>query len=220
MKIFGHRGAAGHATENSLEAFEIAFEAGVDGIELDVKYLHGQLWVFHDDDLDRVTNATGTLMDLSERQLNQVRLLNGEPIPRLADVWDLTPPHVVINVELKGPNTAIPMVNFMREYSHQYLISSFLYDELSLLNERTPNTQRGMLLRAPREDAVELAVNLRVQNVHLWDELAEGPLIKNFLSADLNVYVFTVNTPERANELRTMGVSAVFTDLPRFVNSK
>ena len=214
VRIIGHRGAAGLAVENSLEAFETAFDHGVDGIELDVKFLHGKLMVFHDDTLDRVTNTAGPISSLTEQQLSQVRLLNGEPIPTLADVWDITPPDVFINVELKGRSTGKPTAEFIRTHSHRYLLSSFIFDELRESISLRPETTKAILMREPSSKAFDTAAELQAQYIHLWDKFVDSELVNQCLNAGLQVSVFTVNESTRANELIAMGVSTLFTDVP------
>ena len=60
--VIGHRGAKGHIVENTLESIEKALELGVDGIEIDVfKCKSGELVVFHDKTLNRLTGAEGLL---------------------------------------------------------------------------------------------------------------------------------------------------------------
>lgn len=215
MKIIGHRGAAGHATENSLEAFEIAFDSGVDGVELDVKLVHDRLLVFHDDELDRVTNATGKLSDLTRTKLKQVRLLNGEPIPTLEDVWDITPPQVLINIELKALHTAKPTIEFIYGHSHRFLVSSFYRQELGVMLESARSVERALLIRELSADDLERARHLQVINVHLWDRITEKDSITQFIEAGFKVFVFSVNEIDRAIELQNLGVSGVFTDEPR-----
>ena len=59
LKI-GNRGAKGHMAENTLESIKKALALGVDGIDIDVhRCASGQLVVFHDFTLDRMTNGTG-----------------------------------------------------------------------------------------------------------------------------------------------------------------
>src|SRR5258708_643669 len=56
--VIGHRGFSAFAPENTLPAFHLALEAGVDLVELDYRQTaDGELVVFHDPDLDRTTNA-------------------------------------------------------------------------------------------------------------------------------------------------------------------
>ena len=216
FSIIGHRGAAGHAPENSIEAFEIAFAANVDAIEFDVKYVNDQLWVFHDDTVDRLTNGSGDIHAMTREEITHLRLGNGEPIPTLEDVWDIIPPSITINIELKGPNTAEPVFEFMKQHSHRWLVSSFLFDELEILRKLDPNLPIAVLTRTQIDDQLlEVAKSLAAVNVHMMDHVADAESIKKVINSGYKVYVFTVNEIDRTLELRDMGVCGVFTDMPR-----
>ena len=68
--IFGHRGASGHAPENTLEAFQLAMAMGADGVELDVHLSSdGQLVVIHDETVDRTTDGSGFVNAMTLKQL-------------------------------------------------------------------------------------------------------------------------------------------------------
>ncbi|MBH0180135.1 MAG: hypothetical protein HP490_00260 [Nitrospira sp.] len=81
----GHRGAAGHAPENTLAAIEKGIDLRVDFVEIDLRRTaDGALVVLHDSSVNRTTNGRGRIDRLS---LNEVRKLdagNGERIPTLA----------------------------------------------------------------------------------------------------------------------------------------
>lgn len=97
--ILGHRGYSARHLENSMEAFQAALSAGMDGFELDVQPTQdGVSMILHDDDLARTAKASGILRRLKSTELPL--LTNGEPLPRLSDVLNL--PARLINVELKG----------------------------------------------------------------------------------------------------------------------
>lgn len=218
FSVIGHRGAAGHAPENSLAAFEIAFASGVDAIEFDVKYVHGELIVFHDDTVERLTDSTGAIDSFSQAEFAQLRLHNGEPIPTLEQVWDIVPPNVGINIELKGPNTGRPVAEFVRTHSHRYLISSFLVDELEQFKAQALNVPTALLTRVHDMNVLATAAPLGVENVHVMDAVADPSYLLAMFNAGFTVYVFTVNDHARAVQLRELGVAAIFTDIPSELN--
>ena len=213
--VIGHRGAAGHAPENSLEAFEIAFESGVHAIELDVKWVHDQLVVFHDDTVERLTSGQGGIQDQSLADFRNLRLQNGESIPTLGDVWDQVPPSIGINIELKGTQTAKPVAEFIQSHSHRYLISSFHVDELRQFRELAPDVPIALLTRTREDDISATAKSLDVVNIHVIDAVADSSYLQPMMDAGFTIYVFTVNDPQRARELQNLGVRAIFTDVPR-----
>ncbi len=91
------------APENSLAAFEAALDAGY-GIELDVRLsADGEVMVFHDDGLERMTLRQGRLADLAATELATLRLKDSrEPIPTLRQVFDRVDGRALIHVEIKS----------------------------------------------------------------------------------------------------------------------
>ena len=80
--IIGHRGAKGHLAENTLPSISKAIELGVDGIEIDVfKCASGELVVFHDKTLEKLTNSTGYIEELVLDSIRRIEVLNGYSIP-------------------------------------------------------------------------------------------------------------------------------------------
>ena len=83
MLIFAHRGASADAPENTLMAIQRAVDYGVDGVEVDVHCVDGQLVIIHDRWLHRTTNGTGRLKDYSFDELRRLDAGQGEVIPTL-----------------------------------------------------------------------------------------------------------------------------------------
>jgi len=106
----GHRGAAGHAPENTLASFRKAIELGLDMTELDVHVCaSGELVVIHDENVDRTTNSKGWVSKLSLTELKRLDAGAGETVPTLAEVLDLLKDRIMLNIELKGLGTAEPV---------------------------------------------------------------------------------------------------------------
>ena len=104
----GHRGASGHAPENTLKAFEMAVVMNCDWVELDVYAVDNELLVIHDNRLDRTTNGTGNVMHANLDYLRSLDAGQGQQIPTLNEVIQTINHRAGINIELKGPNTAEP----------------------------------------------------------------------------------------------------------------
>lgn len=70
---FAHRGAALRAPENTLEAFRLAAAGGAGGLELDVHMTSdGSIVVIHDDTVDRTTDGSGTVLDMTLREVQSL----------------------------------------------------------------------------------------------------------------------------------------------------
>jgi glycerophosphoryl diester phosphodiesterase len=108
--IVGHRGAMGHAPENTLASFARALELGVDAIELDVHLSQdGEVVVMHDEQLERTTNGRGLIRDHSLASLKTLDAgssfspsFQGQTIPTLAEVFELVADRVPLIVEIKN----------------------------------------------------------------------------------------------------------------------
>ena len=116
--IYGHRGASGYAPENTLEAFRLAMEMGADGFELDVHMSKdGALVVIHDESVDRTTDGTGLVRDLTLAQLKTLdascgmEAYKGAKIPTLDEVFDLIrDTRHIVNVEVKTDEWFYPQI--------------------------------------------------------------------------------------------------------------
>jgi len=114
--VIGHRGAMGHETENTIASIQKAIELGVDMIEIDVfNVKSGETVVFHDETLDRLTNAGGKIEDWTYYELRKVIVDGGHQIPLLQDVLKAIDHKVKLNIELKGSGTT-DRVSFIVNY--------------------------------------------------------------------------------------------------------
>src|SRR5437868_6558771 len=100
--VIGHRGAKGHAPENTLASFDKAIALGVKWVELDVQWHRDKLWVFHDVRLERCTDGKGWLVDHDVRTLRALDAGDGQKIPWLSEVLDRIDKRIGVNVEMKS----------------------------------------------------------------------------------------------------------------------
>lgn len=71
IDVVAHRGASGYAPENTFAAFDKAVQMGADYIELDVhRSKDGELVVIHDSTVDRTTDGSGKVGELTVEELN------------------------------------------------------------------------------------------------------------------------------------------------------
>ena len=218
--VIGHRGAAGEKFENSMSGFKLALTLDIDAIELDVHQHNGELWVIHDPELERLTGKPGSLSSTTD--LSELRLLNGESIPRLRDVLDLFWGKMSINIEIKSFNTTALLLELLNCYPvlepnpnfPWILISSF--DHRQILELRHNNCPWPI---APISDGVPILVEAMVQALqpYSWnmkDEYIDLAFINQMKQLGTPVMVYTVNNKERAQELKNAGVMGICTDFP------
>ena len=212
----GHRGASGHAPENTLEAFQLAIDMGCPWIELDVYAVEGELLVIHDDEVDRTTDGSGAVMELSLAALRELDAGNGQPIPTLGEVLSLCQNKVSVNIELKGPNTAEPVNQLLKTsasdgWSEKNIaISSFYHKELAKADPKFP---RGALFHK-EANYCAIAKDLGAYSINLSAKLVTAQAVNKAHDQGLEVWVYTVNTYDEMLELKQLGVDAVFTNYP------
>ncbi len=148
---YAHRGLHGDGrAENSMSAFKAAVEAGY-GIELDVRLSKdGELMVFHDDTLDRVTGVSGRVDEYTAEQLSKIKLSGTEDgIPTFKEVLEAVDGRVVLLVEIKE-DAGVSAVSektaqMLAEYDGEYIVESFNPLSLSVIAKRLPKVARGIL---------------------------------------------------------------------------
>ena len=85
--IYGHRGASGHAPENTLEAFRLAMDMGADGFELDVHMsADGVLVCNHNATVDASYDGNGSIREMTWSELSRLRLNSGNRIECITDM--------------------------------------------------------------------------------------------------------------------------------------
>lgn len=158
--VLAHRGACGYAPENTMEAFRLAKEQGVDGFELDVHFSKdGHLVVIHDETVDRTTNGKGRVWDMTLAELQALdacagkEAYKGAKIPTLAQVLELIRgTDLIINIEIKTDKIFYPgiekaVLDLVKEMGleKQIIYSSFNHHTLLKVRELDKDAKLGML---------------------------------------------------------------------------
>ena len=148
---YAHRGLHdGTRAENSLSAFAAAVDAGY-GIELDVRLSSdGELVVFHDDTLERMTGEEGRVDARTLVELKSLRLGNTEDrIPTFSEVLSLVDGRVPLLVEIKEDAFKYAVtektVEMLRSYQGEYIIESFNPLAVWRVKKLMPEAIRGQL---------------------------------------------------------------------------
>jgi glycerophosphoryl diester phosphodiesterase len=219
--VVAHRGARGHAPENTLAAFDKAVALGAKWIELDVQWHAEKLWVFHDARLERCTDGTGWLVDHTAEALRKLDAGGGQKIPLLHEVLDRLGARVNLNIELKtADGTAAAVATALRAAfargwkAAQFQVSSFHLPELREFKLRLPEIPLGVLLCGVPLNLAGAATELGAQVLSLDRDFADPALIADAHARGLRVLVYTVNEPDDMARFRAMGVDGVFTDFP------
>jgi glycerophosphoryl diester phosphodiesterase len=223
-----HRGASALAPENTLRAFELAIEGGVDMAELDV-YLSadGELVVSHDEDLRRLTGRAVRVGELTAAELGRLDLGAGQGVPRLTEVFELARGRLGIYVELKGEGTGRALGELVRgggAAGVDLIGGSFEQRLVAELREAEPTIPRCVLFRPTTLDGM-LAVSrtLDLRYVHPCFRRADGrldppvdrPLVDALHAAGLMVMTNHTNDSAEAADFASIRVDVIASDDPR-----
>ncbi len=221
LKI-GHRGAKAYIAENTLESIHKAMEFGVDGIEIDVHLCaSGELVVFHDFTLDRMTNGTGEVGKLSLSQLKQLKV-NGEfSIPTLQEVLDTLDKKFLLNIELKGKNTASKACEIVKNYINDrgwryqdFIISSFQHHELEAVFKMDKNIPLGVLSKASVDEAMQFAETINAFAIHPNYALLTIDNVNRAQTKGFKVFTWTVNDRQTIERMKSYKVDGIISDAP------
>jgi glycerophosphoryl diester phosphodiesterase len=221
-----HRGYSAVAPENTLPAIEAAVRAGASKIEFDVRTTaDGVPVVIHDRSVDRTTDGTGEIVDLT---VDEVRALDagswfspgyaGIRVPLLSEVLDLlTGAHLLL--EIKPPATLEQVKVILEMVAERGLlgrtvVQSFDPDVVRLVREAAPDVPRGLLRLRLEEDTVELARELDVVycNPPYRDVLADPDTVGRLTGAGIEIMPWTPNDPGDWPDLLVAGVAGLITD--------
>jgi glycerophosphoryl diester phosphodiesterase len=223
--VIGHRGAMGHETENTLASIQKAMDLGVDMIEIDVfNIASGETVVFHDDRVERLTNGGGRIEEYGIIDLKKLTLDGNQKIPMLQDVLKLIDHKVRLNIELKGDNTA-NRVNFIATYYvkekgwalHDFLISSFKWDELKAIRELNKNIPLAILTEENPLQAIPIAKQLNAEAINPNFKSLNQEIVDKIHKAGFKIYTWTVNDPMNIALAKEWGVDGIITNYPERV---
>lgn len=229
--LIAHRGASGHAPENTLAAFRLAFALGADGVELDIhQSKDGALVVCHDSRIDRTTNGSGEIGDMTLRELKRYDAgtwfdpkFSGERLPTLEEVISILPPGAWLNIELKtSPRGFYPLEHaLVRSLLHwggvgRVIISSFEPQYLLRIHRLCPELLLGLLLDPAESFSFSFASLPPIPLFSLHPHFAglSRQWVKQAHRRGIRIIAWTANHAEDFAYCLPMGIDGVITDYP------
>ena len=205
----GHRGAAGHAPENTLLSVETALTMGVDVVEIDVhRSLDGHLIVMHDERVDRTTNGLGYICDLT---LTELRALQ-PGVPTLAEVLAAVKGRAALMIELKVRGIADDVVTQARGAAVYY--ASFRHSELLRIRELQRDARTIALIDAVPVSRAGFAVDARATHAGIAFDSLESHSVTELKDAGVEVFTYTVDDPKDIAHARSLGVDGLISNFP------
>lgn len=217
VQVIAHRGASGHAPENSLEAFKLAVEMGADWVEMDVrKSGDGMLIVQHDANLpdQRIIADTPSSELPSE-------------IPSFAEALEACEGTGVV-VEIKNfPNEpgydaehmiSIAVAGTLRAYrdAEDILVISFNLDSVNRIRALDPEIATGFLVFDPviASQSIQMACDNEHSVISFHTSNISEGLVSRAHDAGLLVHTWTVNEADQMRQYIKAGVDGIVSDHP------
>lgn len=219
----GHRGAAGHAPENTLAAIHKGIDLEVDFVELDVRRtVDGVLVALHDATVNRTTNGKGRVDRLSREDVQKFNAGNGEHIPTLEQVLKVAAGRAGLILELKVNGVAQQIVEAVRGagFPGPVIYASFLHDELTQVRAVDPEASLMVLFGRLPHPPVSRAMEFSPSHVGLRHDTATRHLVDAFHQAGLLVFVYTANRPGDIQSALSAGVDGVISNFPERIASQ
>ena len=229
----GHRGASAYAPENTLAAFRLAAEMGADGVELDAKVARdGVVVIMHDPTVDRTTDGTGRVSDLTLAELKRLDAgakfhakFAGERIPTLEEVFEAVSNQLIINIELtnyasRGDDLEFKVLDLIAKHNlaDRVMVSSFHPLSLRKVKRAAPHIVCGLLYSADspiylrQTWGAPLIPDLEAR--HPEYPLVDAGFVRRVHARGQKINVWTVNEEADMRRMIEAGVDAIMTDKP------
>ncbi|ABR46788.1 Glycerophosphodiester phosphodiesterase [Alkaliphilus metalliredigens QYMF] len=231
MLMIAHRGASGDAPENTIAAMDLAIKQNCDGIEMDVQLTKdGQVIVCHDWTVDRTTNGTGEIRNLTVEEIKKLdagswfsEKFTGEKIPTLEEVINHVPHSLLLNIEIKiqafdDRDIAKQVLVILEKYDRieNTIVSSFNHLQIQRIKKLKPAVKIGSLYEAYLLNPCDYFKqnDLNLYSFHACGYYINHEVIKELQDNHIKVYCWTINDKENANLLKDMGVDGIISNFP------
>jgi glycerophosphoryl diester phosphodiesterase len=233
--IVAHRGASKQAPENTLPAFNLAWEQGADAIEGDFRLTKdGQVVCIHDQTTERTTEANQVVARTTLQQLRKLdagawkaETFAGTRIPTLREVLATVPAGKRIYVEVKsGPEAVSPLLGAFRESGlddSQIRVISFNQDVLKQLKAVAPQYRTSWLVAfkkkggklTPTHDVVlETLSAISADGLATAKDRVPESFIRRLQTSGVEHHVWTVDDATTAKRFAAWGTRSITTNVP------
>jgi glycerophosphoryl diester phosphodiesterase len=220
----GHRGAAGHAPENTIAAIRKGISLGVDFVEVDVQRTRdGRLVVMHDALVDRTTDGTGLVSEMTWKELQLLDAGGGERVPCLEAALEAALAaangHAGVMLEAKTAGIGPDLHRAVRAsgFLGPVIYASFLHAEILAIRAIDPLARTMALMECVPVSGAAFARDANATMVGLAYDSAAAEFIATLHDAGLEVFVYTVNEPRLIQRAIDLGVDGVISDYPERV---
>ncbi|WP_406687695.1 glycerophosphodiester phosphodiesterase [Rossellomorea vietnamensis] len=240
VENIAHRGAAAYAPENTIASYDLAVDMKADYIEIDVqRSKDGELVVIHDTSVDRTTDGSGKVGDLTLEEMKSLdagswkgEQFAGEEIPTFEEVLDRYHGKVGILIEMKSPELypgieeqvadALKERHLDTPQNEKIILQSFNFDSMKKMDQLLPKVPVGVLAWSQSQATPEALKE--ISTYAEWFNPSYGivteQVVEDVHSLDMQIGSWTVRSHEAADFLFDMEVDAIITDYPDYVDPR
>lgn len=230
--LLAHRGFSGIYPENSPLAFEKAAELGVDGVESDVHITKdGRLVIFHDAEVDRTSNGTGMICDLTYPELLKLDIgawkserFAGQHVWTLDQLLDFCrETKMILNLELKNYQVFYEEMEervidavCSRKMEDQVFVSSFNHISMKKFKRLCPEIETGLLYDKPIWEIEQYLELSQADCIHpFWRLLDYQPeLVQIAHEHQMKINVWTVDQEDHIRKMLSLHVDGIISNAP------
>lgn len=238
--LVGHRGAMGHAPENTMASYDLARSMGAEFVECDVHLsADKEVIVMHDERVERTTDGAGLIKNLKLSQIKKLdagswysKKFKGEKVPSLRELLNWIKHKTSLNkyqmgaaIEIKNEpvrylDIAERLTDVILEtgMGSRVIVISFDHGVVKQLKILNPKIATGILYRDPMEDPFKRALSIKADALFPRRHLVTKELVQTAHKNGLAVATWTVNDPEEMKNLISCKVDAIATNYPDRLN--
>jgi glycerophosphoryl diester phosphodiesterase len=211
----GHRGVMGVEPENTLRSFVAAQAAGLDLIELDLHLSKdGALVVMHDAEVDRTTDGTGPIAEMTLAELRALDAGRGERVPVFEEVLDAVRSPLQAEIKDIAAARALAEVMHGRDLVSRVEVSSFHDEAIAEIARLVPGVRTALIASRYGTDVVERATAVGAATLVLNIRRLTLEVVEHARAADLRILGWVVNTQDHLRLVRALQLDGATTDYP------
>ena len=224
MINYAHRGASEYAPENTFSSFYLGLIQGANGIETDVQRTKdGELVLFHDDTVDRVSDGCGRLCDYTLAELKNLKIYGNSTLgfyDRVVTLREFLKKFaqydISFAIELKGPGVEEDTLAMIKEFDimEKTTFTSFQFDYIKKIKELDPSARVGWLTYGNEENAVEQLLAIGGEEMAPKAELVTPELMSKWRSSGLGVRAWGLSSVALMKKMCALGVDGMTVNFP------
>lgn len=225
MMNLAHRGASEYAPENTLAAFYKAIEMGANGLETDLRITKdGVIFLFHDDELNRTTNGSGSPSEYTWNEIKQLDAgawfetkYEGERLVTFEEFLHIYGrKNLYFAIELKDPHLEQQVLEKVNQYAvrDRVTLTSFTFDNLVAVREWDTDIKIGYLVPTIDKETIKKLLDIGGEQICPAAKLLKPEDVRLAKESGLEVRAWGVSTEKLMHHALSCGVDGMTINFP------